>query len=58
MAGTTDFSYAHDGVSLTGQIAWPTGERPHPAVLVMHSDRLSWAQATTFLDATLRVGDS
>jgi dienelactone hydrolase len=32
-----DFSYEHDSVALTGQIARPSGKGPHPAVLVMHS---------------------
>jgi dienelactone hydrolase len=37
MTGTTDFSYGHGGVTLTGQLARPSGSGPHPAVLVMHS---------------------
>jgi dienelactone hydrolase len=34
---TQAFTYEHDGLSLTGQIARPPGDGPHPAVLVMHS---------------------
>jgi dienelactone hydrolase len=37
VSGTLDFPYEHNGVSLTGQIARPSGQGPHPAVLVMHS---------------------
>ena len=37
MTPTRDFSYEHDGVPLTGQIARPSGPGPYPAVLVMHS---------------------
>lgn len=37
MSGTRDFHYEHDGVGLIGQIAFPEGPGPHPAVLVMHS---------------------
>jgi dienelactone hydrolase len=37
MSATQDFSYDHDGLSLVGQIARPSGRGPHPAVLVMHS---------------------
>jgi dienelactone hydrolase len=37
MGATQDFRYEHDGLALTGQIALPPGEGPHPAVLVMHS---------------------
>ena len=31
------FEYAHDGLKLSGRIAWPAGPGPHPAVMVMHS---------------------
>jgi dienelactone hydrolase len=37
MSGTRDFHYDHDGLGLIGQIAFPDGPGPHPAVLVMHS---------------------
>jgi dienelactone hydrolase len=37
MGATQDFSYDHDGLSLVGQIARPSGRGPHPAVLVIHS---------------------
>ncbi len=32
-----EFTYAHDGLALKGQLAVPDGPGPHPAVLVMHS---------------------
>ena len=37
MSGTHDFTYNHADLPLTGQIATPSGEGPHPAALVMHS---------------------
>jgi dienelactone hydrolase len=37
MTETQDFTYDHDGLMLTGQIARPSGAGPHPGVLVMHS---------------------
>jgi dienelactone hydrolase len=37
MSATQDFAYEHDGLPLMGQIARPSGQGPHPAVLVMHS---------------------
>jgi dienelactone hydrolase len=37
MSATQDFAYEHDGLPLIGQIARPSGQGTHPAVLVMHS---------------------
>jgi dienelactone hydrolase len=37
MTATQDFAYDHDGLMLTGQIVRPSGDGPHPGVLVMHS---------------------
>ncbi len=37
MSETQEFTYRHGDTTLTGQIARPAGEGPHPAVLVMHS---------------------
>jgi dienelactone hydrolase len=37
MTALRPYAYSHDGVTLTGQLAEPTGPGPHPAVLVMHS---------------------
>ena len=37
MTETQDFTSNHDGLTLTGQIATPSGHGPHPCVLVMHS---------------------
>jgi len=36
MIELSGFDYAHEGVTLKGQIARPAGPGPHPAVLVMH----------------------
>ena len=37
MTDTSEFTYDHDGVMLTGRIARPDGAGPRPGVLVMHS---------------------
>ena len=37
MPETQEFTYRHGDTTLTGQIARPVGDGPHPAVLVMHS---------------------
>ncbi len=37
MRDLTPLEYSHEGVTLTGQLARPQGEGPHPAVLVMHN---------------------
>jgi dienelactone hydrolase len=37
MIDTTDFIHTHDGFTMTGQIAKPSGDGPHPGALVMHS---------------------
>lgn len=36
MAGLRDHPYSHDGAPLTGRLAMPEGDGPHPAILVMH----------------------
>ena len=37
MPETQELTYRHGDTTLTGQIARPVGDGPHPAVLVMHS---------------------
>ena len=37
MIDTQDFTYVDAGLTMTGQIAKPSGPGPHPGVLVMHS---------------------
>lgn len=36
MGGLSTFDYAHEGVTLRGELATPAGPGPHPALLVMH----------------------